>query len=133
MIGLIALTTIFVFPFLSVMLPLYVRNILKLGPERLGLLMAVSGTGALFGALGLLSVARDHRFRFMTGAVVLVALALFVHVTVEQFSSHRRFDGNSRCWAIGEFRSCQHHRAGTGAGSFARPQFPPSLGSVFLA
>jgi predicted MFS family arabinose efflux permease len=76
MIGLIALTTIFVFPFLSVMLPLYVRNILKLGPERLGLLMAVSGTGALFGALGLLSVARDHRFRFMTSAVVLVALAL---------------------------------------------------------
>jgi MFS family permease len=76
MIGLIALTTIFVFPFLSVMLPLYVRNILKLGPERLGLLMAVSGTGALFGALGLLSVARDHRFRFMTCAVVLVALAL---------------------------------------------------------
>src|SRR5438477_4705156 len=76
MIALIALTTIFVFPFLSVMLPLYVRNILKLGPERLGWLMAVSGTGALFGALGLLSVARDHRFRFMTGAVVLVALAL---------------------------------------------------------
>ena len=76
MIGLIALTTIFVFPFLSVMLPLDVRNILKLGPERLGLLMAVSGTGALFGALGLLSVARDHRFRFMTSAVVLVALAL---------------------------------------------------------
>src|SRR5205814_2684799 len=65
-----------VFPFLSVMLPLYVRNVLKLGPERLGLLMAVSGTGALFGALGLLSVARDHRFRFMTSAVVLVALAL---------------------------------------------------------
>src|SRR5437762_6146048 len=76
MIALIALPTIFVFPFLSVMLPLYVRNILKLGPERLGLLMAVSGTGALFVALGLLSVARDHRFRFMTSAVVLVALAL---------------------------------------------------------
>src|SRR2546423_15230928 len=51
-------------------------NLLKLGPGRLGLLMAVSGTGALFGALGLLSVARDHRFRFMTSAVVLVALAL---------------------------------------------------------
>ncbi len=31
MIGLIALTTIFIFPFLSVMLPLYVRNILHLG------------------------------------------------------------------------------------------------------
>jgi len=52
MIGLIALTTIFVFPFLSVMLPLYVRNILKLGPERLGLLMAVSG-GCAFRRIGI--------------------------------------------------------------------------------
>src|SRR5205814_2187111 len=43
MIGLIALTTIFVFPFLSVMLPLYVRNVLKLGPARLGLLMPIAG------------------------------------------------------------------------------------------
>ena len=77
MIALIALTTIFVFPFLSVMLPLYVRNILQLGPDRMGLLMAISGIGALTGSLGLLSVAREHRFRFMTVAVVVVALALF--------------------------------------------------------
>ena len=77
MIALIALTTIFIFPFLSVMLPLYVRNILHLGPDRLGLLMAVSGIGSLTGSLGLLSVARQHRFRFMTIAVVFVALALF--------------------------------------------------------
>jgi MFS family permease len=77
MIALIALTTIFIFPFLSVMLPLYVRNILQLGPDRMGLLMAISGIGALTGSLGLLSVARNHRFRFMTVAVVIVALALF--------------------------------------------------------
>src|SRR5439155_4221521 len=32
MIMLIALTTIFVFPVISVMLPLYVRNVLQLGP-----------------------------------------------------------------------------------------------------
>jgi len=78
MIVLIALTTIFIFPFLSVILPLYVRNILHLGPTNFGYLMAVSGTGALFGALGLLSVSRDHRYRFMTGAVVLVAISLLV-------------------------------------------------------
>ena len=77
MIALIALTTIFIFPFLSVMLPLYVRNILQLGPDRMGLLMAISGIGSVTGSLGLLSVARDHRFRFMTVAVVVVALALF--------------------------------------------------------
>ncbi|MDQ2658887.1 MAG: MFS transporter [Verrucomicrobiota bacterium] len=77
MIALIALTTIFVYPVFSVMLPLYVRNILHLGPDRLGFLMGTSAVGSLFGALGLLSVARDLRLKFMTAAVVVVALALF--------------------------------------------------------
>jgi MFS family permease len=76
MIALIALSTIFIFPFLSAMLPLYVRNILHLGPEPMGYLMAVSGSGSLLGALGLLSVPRHLRFRFMTGAVIVVGLAL---------------------------------------------------------
>jgi MFS family permease len=76
MIALIASSTIFVFPFLSAMLPLYVRNVLHLGPEPMGYLMAVSGSGSLLGALGLLSVPRHLRFRFMTGAVIVVALAL---------------------------------------------------------
>ncbi|MDQ6859536.1 MAG: MFS transporter [Verrucomicrobiota bacterium] len=76
MIVLIGLSTIFVFPFLSVMLPLYVRNILQLGPTPMGYLMAVSGSGSLFGALGLLSVPRHLRFKFMSGAVVIVGLSL---------------------------------------------------------
>jgi MFS family permease len=77
MIMLIALTTIFVFPVISVMLPLYVRNELHLGADRMGWLMAISGMGSLAGSLGLLSVARHLRLRFMTAAVVLVAVALF--------------------------------------------------------
>jgi MFS family permease len=77
MIALIALTTIFVFPTISVILPLYVRNVLQLGPDRMGFLMAVSGTGSLAGSVGLLSVARANRFKFMTAAALLVALALF--------------------------------------------------------
>ncbi|MEP6823161.1 MAG: MFS transporter [Chthoniobacterales bacterium] len=85
MIGLIALTTIFIFPFLSVMLPLYVRNILHLGADRMGILMAVSGVGSLIGSLGLLSIARTWRFRFMTGAAVIVSCALFVMSRVADF------------------------------------------------
>ncbi|MDP9098922.1 MAG: MFS transporter [Verrucomicrobiota bacterium] len=76
MIALIAASTIFIFPFLSAMLPLYVRNVLQMGPGPMGYLMAVSGSGSLLGALGLLSVPRHLRFRFMTGAVILVGLAL---------------------------------------------------------
>ena len=78
MIALIACTTIFVFPTISVMLPLYVRNILQLGPRELGWLMAVSGTGAFSGSLGLLTIARDKRLRFMSGNVLAIALGMFL-------------------------------------------------------
>src|SRR6266496_1347888 len=78
MIALIACTTIFVFPTISVMLPLYVRNILQLGPRELGWLMAVSGTGAFSGSLGLLTIARDKRLRFMSGNVLAIALGIFL-------------------------------------------------------
>ncbi|MDQ6912420.1 MAG: MFS transporter [Verrucomicrobiota bacterium] len=77
MIGLIALTTIFIFPFLSVMLPLYVRNILHLGAERMGYLMAISAVGSIVGSLTLLAIAPQKRFRFMSICAVVVVGALF--------------------------------------------------------
>jgi MFS family permease len=77
MIALIALVTIFVYPVVGVMLPLYVKNVLHLGPQQLGYLMACSGSGSLFGALGLLSIARHHRFQFMAGGALVVGVALF--------------------------------------------------------
>jgi MFS family permease len=77
MVALVALTTIFIFPVISpIMLPLYVRNILHLGPNQLGILMAVSGTGALAGSVGLLTIARENRLKFMTGSAIGVAVAL---------------------------------------------------------
>ena len=77
MIALIACTTIFVFPIISVMLPLYIRNVLHLGPRELGWLMAVSGTGAFTGSLGLLTIPREKRLWAMTGNVLAVALGVF--------------------------------------------------------
>ena len=77
MIALIACTTIFVFPTISVMLPLYVRNVLHLGPRELGWLMAVSGTGAFTGSLGLLTIPREKRLWTMTGNVLAIALGVF--------------------------------------------------------
>jgi MFS family permease len=85
LVALIAMTTVFVYPVVSVMLPLYVRNILGLGPEQMGILMAVSGSGSLVGSLGLLSVAPGKRIRFIMGAVVLVACALFVMSRTSNF------------------------------------------------
>ncbi|MDB6147553.1 MAG: hypothetical protein JWO45_1217 [Spartobacteria bacterium] len=77
MIALIALTTIFVFPVIAVMLPLYVKNILHLGPREMGWLMAASGIGSLSGSLGLLTIAPAYRFKFMTVNAIAVASALF--------------------------------------------------------
>src|SRR6266700_1542411 len=78
MIALIACTTIFIFPTISVMLPLYVRNVLQLGPRELGWLMAVSGTSAFTGSLGLLTIAREKRLKFMSGNVLAIALGIFL-------------------------------------------------------
>ena len=78
MIALIALTTIFAFPVVSpVMLPLYVRNILHLGPRELGWLMAMSASGAFSGALGLLTVSPEKRYKFMTANAAGISAGLF--------------------------------------------------------
>src|SRR5919198_3450515 len=42
MIGLIAATTVFIFPIFTVMMPLYVRVVLGLGPDKFGFLMGAS-------------------------------------------------------------------------------------------
>jgi len=78
LIALIAMTTVFVYPIVAVMLPLYVRNILGLGAGEMGTLMAVSGSGSLVGSLGLLSVAPGKRIRFIMAAVCVVGCALLV-------------------------------------------------------
>jgi hypothetical protein len=62
----------------SVILPLYVRNILHLGVQSLGGLMAVSGSGAFLGSIGLLRVAREHRLKFMGGNVLAIAVGVFL-------------------------------------------------------
>src|SRR5436190_1966626 len=85
LIALIALNTIFVFPAISVMLPLYVRNILHLDAKSMGWLMAVSGSGAFLGSIGLLSVARENRLKFMCGNVLAIALGVFLMSRSESF------------------------------------------------
>src|SRR5207249_3687860 len=78
LITLIALNTIFVFPAISVMLPLYVRNILHLGAKTMGGLMAISGSGAFLGSIGLLSVSRENRLKFMAGNVLAIAVGVLL-------------------------------------------------------
>ncbi|MEO8429206.1 MAG: MFS transporter [Verrucomicrobiota bacterium] len=87
MIALMASTTVFVFPVMVVMLPLYVKNVLQLGPDKMGMLMGISGIGSLTGSIGLLGVRRENRRRLMLAAVFGVTLALTGLSTAHRFAA----------------------------------------------
>jgi MFS family permease len=76
MVGMIAVMTICIFPTVSVMMPLYVRDVLLLGPDKLGFLMAGAGLGSIFGAIILIMIPRHHRAGSMAAATVAVAVAV---------------------------------------------------------
>jgi MFS family permease len=77
MIGLIAATTVFIFPIITVMMPLYVRLVLGLGADRLGFLMGASAVGSVIGAIFLISLPREKRVPTMMVNVGVVAFAIF--------------------------------------------------------
>ncbi len=77
MIAVIATNTVCIFPIITVMMPLYVRLVLGLGADRLGMLMGASAIGSVIGAVFLISVPRDKRAAIMMGCVLTVAGAIF--------------------------------------------------------
>ncbi|PYJ19572.1 MAG: hypothetical protein DME92_12070, partial [Verrucomicrobia bacterium] len=77
MIALIAATTVFIFPIITVMMPLYVRLVLGLGADRLGFLMGASAVGSVVGAIFLISIPRGKRVPIMMMNVCIVACAIF--------------------------------------------------------
>jgi len=74
--GLTAITTIFVFPNVAVLMPFYVKHVLQVGPTTLGWIMAVSGVGAFLGATCLLILPRSVRIGWIMTALVVVTLTL---------------------------------------------------------
>ena len=65
MIILIATQSVCIFPIITVMMPLYVRIVLGLGPDRLGFLMGASAVGSLVGSIFLIGLARNKRVPLM--------------------------------------------------------------------
>src|SRR5215831_5355913 len=78
MIGLMAATTVFIFPIITVMMPLYVRLVLGLGADRLGYLMGASAVGSVIGAIFLITLPRQKRVPTMMVNVVVVGCAIFI-------------------------------------------------------
>src|SRR5205823_12616713 len=87
MIILIATQSFCIFPVITVMMPLYVRMVLGLGPDRLGFLMGSSAVGSLVGSIFLIGLAREKRVPLMilcalgvTGAILGLSLGPIFYV-----------------------------------------------------
>jgi MFS family permease len=77
MIILIATQSVCIFPIITVMMPLYVRVILGLGPDRLGFLMGASAVGSVVGSIFLIGLARERRVPLMILCALGVSGAIF--------------------------------------------------------
>lgn len=77
MVTLIATQSVCIFPIITVMMPLYVRMVLGLGPESLGYLMGASAIGSLVGSIFLIGLSRDKRVPLMMACAIGVSGAIF--------------------------------------------------------
>ena len=77
MVMLIATQSVCIFPIITVMMPLYVRLVLHLGPDRLGFLMGASAVGSVVGSLFLIGLPREKRVALMMMCVMGVSIAIF--------------------------------------------------------
>jgi MFS family permease len=76
MITLIATQSLCIFPIITVMMPLYVRLVLGLGPDKLGSLMGASAVGSLVGSIFLIGLPRNKRVPLMMGCATGVTIAI---------------------------------------------------------
>ena len=79
MVTLIATQAVCIFPIITVMMPLYVRLVLKLGADKLGTLMGASAVGSVVGSLFLIGLPREKRIPLMmicATAVMVVVIGL---------------------------------------------------------
>jgi MFS family permease len=89
---LVAAMSVSVFPFVM-LLPIFARDILEVGPTGLGWLMAASGAGALAGGMALAAWGS----RMPRGRLILVSCSAFA-LFVAAFAVSRSFPCPCCCW-----------------------------------
>ena len=77
MIMLIATQSLCIFPIITIMMPLYGKLVLHLGPDRVSYLMGTSAVGSIVGSLFLISLPRGKRVPVMMMNAVVVTGAIF--------------------------------------------------------
>lgn len=63
--AIVAVSSLFALPYVA-LLPVFARDVLQVGPQGLGLLMAGGGIGAIGGAMGVASIRVGRRGRWLT-------------------------------------------------------------------
>jgi MFS family permease len=91
---LVATFGVFGFPY-AVLLPVYARDILGVGPQGLGLLYSASGAGALAGSLALATFSRTRR----RALLLLVGFGAFA-VAISGFAWSQRFGLSFACLVV---------------------------------
>jgi MFS family permease len=76
MVMVIATQALCIFPIVTVMMPLYVRIVLGLGPDQLGTLMGSAAVGSLIGSLFLIGLPRERRVAVMMLCAAAVTAAV---------------------------------------------------------
>ena len=77
MLGIMASNSMFIFPFMAVLVLPYAKHDLGLNARYASLLMTVSGVGSLLASVGMLRVPRPRRVPFMAASTVAMAAAMF--------------------------------------------------------
>src|SRR5437899_8558888 len=76
MVMLIATQAVCIFPIITVMMPLYVRLVLRLGADKLGTLMGASAVGSVVGSIFLIGLPREKRVPLMMMCATAVTCAV---------------------------------------------------------
>jgi MFS family permease len=76
LLGITGITTLCVFPNMAVLTPYYAKHVLHVGADGLGMIMTMSGAGALLGAVLLLTVPREQRVERITLAMAVIVVTL---------------------------------------------------------
>jgi MFS family permease len=77
MLVLIATQSFCIFPIITIMMPLYGKLVLHLGPDRVSYLMGASAVGSIVGSLFLISLPRGQRVPVMMINAIIVTCAIF--------------------------------------------------------
>ncbi len=72
------LTTLLIFPNFAVLMPYYVKNVLKMGAGAVGTTMTVGGSAALLGAMSIMIVPERYRVRHMAVGFAGIVTGLLI-------------------------------------------------------